>query len=147
MPEEKSNPTGIETLWHSTLIRIYLSLIAKSSKNYTREASLGALQNLTAGNGPVSVPPFLFCSPLALPLKASKTTARGLYSHPSDFALPSEGMFINLHTEESSVLYPTVLVILLFHFCDLTLPLGLFQQPSMLLHHSKIFLLTAVALF
>ncbi|KAJ6660016.1 hypothetical protein lerEdw1_018214 [Lerista edwardsae] len=53
LPEEKSSPTGIETLWHSTLIRIYLSLIAKSSKNYTREASLGALQNLTAGNGPM----------------------------------------------------------------------------------------------
>ncbi|XP_061494729.1 plakophilin-2 [Rhineura floridana] len=56
LPEEKSNPSGIETLWHSTLIRIYLSLIAKSTRNFTREASLGALQNLTAGSGPM---PFL----------------------------------------------------------------------------------------
>ncbi|NXU65613.1 PKP2 protein, partial [Horornis vulcanius] len=53
LPEEKSNPKGVESLWHSTLIRIYLSLIAKSTRNYTQEASLGALQNLTAGTGPV----------------------------------------------------------------------------------------------
>ncbi|XP_019371000.1 PREDICTED: plakophilin-2 isoform X2 [Gavialis gangeticus] len=51
LPEEKSNPKGVESLWHSTLIRIYLSLIAKSTRNYTQEASLGALQNLTAGTG------------------------------------------------------------------------------------------------
>nr|XP_028602492.1 plakophilin-2 isoform X1 [Podarcis muralis] len=53
LPEEKSNPRGVETLWHSTLIRIYLSLIAKSTRNFTQEASLGALQNLTAGSGPM----------------------------------------------------------------------------------------------
>ncbi|XP_065492983.1 plakophilin-2 [Caloenas nicobarica] len=53
IPEEKSNPRGVESLWHSTLIRIYLSLIAKSTRNYTQEASLGALQNLTAGSGPM----------------------------------------------------------------------------------------------
>ncbi|XP_070612457.1 plakophilin-2 [Erythrolamprus reginae] len=53
LPEEKSNPRGVEKLWHSTLIRIYLSLIAESSRNFTQEASLGALQNLTAGSGPM----------------------------------------------------------------------------------------------
>ncbi|XP_074839897.1 plakophilin-2 [Carettochelys insculpta] len=53
LPEEKSNPKGVDSLWHSTLIRIYLSLIAKSTRNFTQEASLGALQNLTAGNGPM----------------------------------------------------------------------------------------------
>ncbi|NXR11856.1 PKP2 protein, partial [Semnornis frantzii] len=53
LPEEKSSPRGVESLWHSTLIRIYLSLIAKSTRNYTQEASLGALQNLTAGTGPM----------------------------------------------------------------------------------------------
>uniref|UniRef100_A0A8C6Z630 Plakophilin-2 n=1 Tax=Nothoprocta perdicaria TaxID=30464 RepID=A0A8C6Z630_NOTPE len=51
--EEKSSPRGVESLWHSTLIRIYISLIAKSTRNYTQEASLGALQNLTAGTGPM----------------------------------------------------------------------------------------------
>uniref|UniRef100_A0A1W7RES9 Plakophilin-2 n=1 Tax=Agkistrodon contortrix contortrix TaxID=8713 RepID=A0A1W7RES9_AGKCO len=53
LPEEKSNPRGVEKLWHSTLIRIYLSLIAESTRNFTQEASLGALQNLTAGSGPM----------------------------------------------------------------------------------------------
>ncbi|XP_036107784.1 plakophilin-2 [Molossus molossus] len=53
MPEEKSNPKGVEWLWHSIVIRMYLSLIAKSVRSYTQEASLGALQNLTAGSGPM----------------------------------------------------------------------------------------------
>ncbi|XP_067392193.1 plakophilin-2 [Emydura macquarii macquarii] len=53
LPEEKGSPKGVESLWHSTLIRIYLFLIAKSTRNYTLEASLGALQNLTAGSGPM----------------------------------------------------------------------------------------------
>ncbi|XP_054973932.1 plakophilin-2 isoform X1 [Sorex araneus] len=53
MPEEKSSPKGVEWLWHSIVIRMYLSLIAKSSRTYTQEASLGALQNLTAGSGPM----------------------------------------------------------------------------------------------
>ncbi|EHB12240.1 Plakophilin-2, partial [Heterocephalus glaber] len=55
MPEEKSNPKGVEWLWHSIVIRMYLSLIAKSLRNYTQEASLGALQNLTAGSGPMPI--------------------------------------------------------------------------------------------
>ncbi|KAE8613102.1 hypothetical protein XENTR_v10007568 [Xenopus tropicalis] len=53
MAEEKNNPRGVEWLWHSILVRMYLSLIAKSNRNYTQEASLGALQNLTAGTGPM----------------------------------------------------------------------------------------------
>lgn len=53
MLEERSSPHGIEWLWHSIVIRMYLSLIAKSTRNYTQEASLGALQNLTAGGGPI----------------------------------------------------------------------------------------------
>ncbi|XP_038626785.1 plakophilin-2 [Tachyglossus aculeatus] len=53
LPDEKSNPKGVEWLWHSIVLRMYLSLIAKSSRNYTQEASLGALQNLTAGSGPM----------------------------------------------------------------------------------------------
>ncbi|XP_018411596.1 PREDICTED: plakophilin-2 isoform X2 [Nanorana parkeri] len=49
--EEISNPRGVEWLWNSIVVRMYLSLIAKSSRNYTQEAALGSLQNLTAGNG------------------------------------------------------------------------------------------------
>ncbi|MGH0117223.1 UNVERIFIED_CONTAM: hypothetical protein FKN15_046144 [Acipenser sinensis] len=50
-PEEKSNPHGVEWLWSPIIVRMYLSLIAKSTRTYTQEASMGALQNLTAGNG------------------------------------------------------------------------------------------------
>ncbi|XP_043943399.1 plakophilin-2 [Protopterus annectens] len=53
IPEEKSNPKGVEWLWNSIVVRMYLSLIAKSSRTYTQEASLGTLQNLTAGDGPM----------------------------------------------------------------------------------------------
>ncbi|XP_014374887.2 plakophilin-2 isoform X1 [Alligator sinensis] len=70
LPEEKSNPRGVESLWHSTLIRIYLSLIAKSTRNYTQEASLGALQNLTAGTGP-------------MPFAVSQTIVRKVNGLPS----------------------------------------------------------------
>ncbi|XP_072915887.1 plakophilin-2-like isoform X2 [Hemitrygon akajei] len=49
--EEKRNPQGVEWLWHSLVVRMYLSLIARSSHTCTQEASLGALQNLTASSG------------------------------------------------------------------------------------------------
>ncbi|XP_041113301.1 plakophilin-2-like [Polyodon spathula] len=53
-PEEKSNPHSVEWLWSPITVRMYLSLIAKSTRSYTQEASMGALQNLTAGNGVIS---------------------------------------------------------------------------------------------
>ncbi|XP_038636835.1 plakophilin-2-like [Scyliorhinus canicula] len=51
--EEKRNPRGVEWLWHSLVVRMYLSLVARSTSNCTQEASLGALQNLTASSGPM----------------------------------------------------------------------------------------------
>ncbi|XP_007893592.1 plakophilin-2 [Callorhinchus milii] len=51
--EEKRNPKGVEWLWHSLSVRLYLSLLARSTRSCTQEASLGSLQNLTAGNGPM----------------------------------------------------------------------------------------------
>ncbi|XP_051886035.1 plakophilin-2-like [Pristis pectinata] len=51
--EEKRNPLGVEWLWHSLVVRMYLSLIARSTRTCTQEASLGALQNLTASTGPM----------------------------------------------------------------------------------------------
>ncbi|XP_028809818.1 plakophilin-2 [Denticeps clupeoides] len=53
--DEKANPCGVEWLWSGISVRMYLSLIARSSRMFTQEASIGALQNLTAGNGPISV--------------------------------------------------------------------------------------------
>ncbi|XP_060770294.1 plakophilin-2 isoform X2 [Neoarius graeffei] len=52
--EEKCNPHGVEWLWSSITIRMYLSLLAISNRQLTQEASIGAMQNLTAGNGGVS---------------------------------------------------------------------------------------------
>lgn len=51
--EEKSNPQGIEWLWSTITVRMYLSLLARSTRRGTQEAALGALQNITAGNGAV----------------------------------------------------------------------------------------------
>ncbi|CAL8322922.1 unnamed protein product [Lota lota] len=52
--EEKANPHGIEWLWSAITVRMYLSLIARSVRNFTQEAALGALQNITAGHGMVT---------------------------------------------------------------------------------------------
>ncbi|XP_077355356.1 plakophilin-2 isoform X2 [Festucalex cinctus] len=52
--EEKANPRGMEWLWSSITIRMYLSLIARSVRHHTQEAAIGALQNITAGNGAVT---------------------------------------------------------------------------------------------
>ncbi|XP_035537231.1 plakophilin-2 [Morone saxatilis] len=51
--EEKANPSGMEWLWSAITIRMYLSLMARSVRQYTQEAAIGALQNITAGNGPL----------------------------------------------------------------------------------------------
>ncbi|XP_074481371.1 plakophilin-2 [Sebastes fasciatus] len=52
--QEKANPRGIEWLWSAITIRMYLSLMARSVRHYTQEAAIGALQNITAGNGVVT---------------------------------------------------------------------------------------------
>ncbi|XP_068587460.1 plakophilin-2 isoform X2 [Cebidichthys violaceus] len=52
--EDKANPRGIEWLWSTITIRMYLSLLARSVRHYTQEAAIGALQNITAGNGAVT---------------------------------------------------------------------------------------------
>ncbi|XP_041832883.1 plakophilin-2 isoform X2 [Melanotaenia boesemani] len=52
--EEKANPHGTEWLWSPITIRMYLSLVACSTRNFTQEAAIGALQNITAGNGAMS---------------------------------------------------------------------------------------------
>ncbi|XP_078272679.1 plakophilin-2-like [Rhinoraja longicauda] len=51
--EEMNPPQGVAWLWHRLVVRMYLSLIARSTRTCTQEASLGALQNLTASTGPM----------------------------------------------------------------------------------------------
>ncbi|CAN9508455.1 unnamed protein product [Ophioblennius macclurei] len=48
--EEKANPSGVEWLWSPIAVRMYLSLVACSTRHCTQEAAVGALQNITAGN-------------------------------------------------------------------------------------------------
>ncbi|KAK2892768.1 hypothetical protein Q8A67_012756 [Cirrhinus molitorella] len=52
--EENGSPHGVEWLWSAITIRMYLSLIAVSTNQHTKEASIGALQNLTACSGETS---------------------------------------------------------------------------------------------
>uniref|UniRef100_A0A671MPI2 Plakophilin-2-like n=1 Tax=Sinocyclocheilus anshuiensis TaxID=1608454 RepID=A0A671MPI2_9TELE len=52
--EENGSPQGVEWLWSAITIRMYLSLIAVSTNQHTKEASIGALQNLTACSGETS---------------------------------------------------------------------------------------------
>uniref|UniRef100_A0A8C8ET93 Plakophilin 2 n=1 Tax=Oncorhynchus tshawytscha TaxID=74940 RepID=A0A8C8ET93_ONCTS len=52
--EEKGSPCGMEWLWSAITVRMYLSIMAHSICPYTQEAAIGALQNITAGNGLVS---------------------------------------------------------------------------------------------
>ncbi|KAM9327602.1 plakophilin-2 [Pholidichthys leucotaenia] len=52
--EEKANPSGIDWLWCPITVRMYLSLVACSMRHCTQEAAIGALQNITAGNGAVA---------------------------------------------------------------------------------------------
>ncbi|KAM4610546.1 plakophilin-1 [Polymixia lowei] len=51
---EDSNPSGVNWLCHSKAMKVYLALLGSSQKDATLEACCGALQNLTANNGPGS---------------------------------------------------------------------------------------------
>ncbi|XP_026089659.1 plakophilin-2-like [Carassius auratus] len=52
--EENGSPQGVEWLWSAITVRMYLSLIAVSTNQHTKVASIGALQNLTACSGETS---------------------------------------------------------------------------------------------
>ncbi|XP_046882190.1 plakophilin-1-like [Hypomesus transpacificus] len=51
---EEQRPSGAGWLLHSKTLQMYLSLLESSQKDDTLEASCGALQNLTSGQGIVS---------------------------------------------------------------------------------------------
>ncbi|XP_018614038.2 plakophilin-1-like [Scleropages formosus] len=51
---EDNNPKGAGWLFHSSTMQTYLSLLESSQKDATKEACVGALQNLTAHKGTVS---------------------------------------------------------------------------------------------
>ncbi|XP_012991637.2 plakophilin-1 isoform X2 [Esox lucius] len=53
--EEDYNPVGVAWLTHSKGVQIYLNLLSSAQKDSTLEACCGALQNLTANRGLVSI--------------------------------------------------------------------------------------------
>uniref|UniRef100_W5MFL3 Plakophilin 4 n=1 Tax=Lepisosteus oculatus TaxID=7918 RepID=W5MFL3_LEPOC len=50
IPGFSKPPKGVEMLWHPTVVKPYLTLLAESSNPATLEGSAGSLQNLSAGN-------------------------------------------------------------------------------------------------
>lgn len=87
--EDKANPSGIEWLWSAITIRMYLSLIARSVRQSTQEAAVGALQNITAGNGAVSI---------EHGQQFSSCLLRASSSLPTREALTTAPMFSDNHT-------------------------------------------------
>lgn len=51
---DKDNPEGVNWLFHTKSLQLYLSLLGSSQKEATLEACCGALQNLTASKNDVS---------------------------------------------------------------------------------------------
>ena len=51
--KDDSVPSGVNWLCHPKAMLTYITLLGTSQKDLTREACCGALQNLTAHNGPV----------------------------------------------------------------------------------------------
>uniref|UniRef100_A0A8C5WEV5 Plakophilin 4 n=1 Tax=Leptobrachium leishanense TaxID=445787 RepID=A0A8C5WEV5_9ANUR len=50
IPGLAQSPKGVEMLWHPSVVKPYLTLLAESSNPATLEGSAGSLQNLSAGN-------------------------------------------------------------------------------------------------
>ncbi|MEE6489371.1 hypothetical protein FKM82_015547 [Ascaphus truei] len=50
IPGISTSPKGVEMLWHPSVVKPYLTLLAESSNPATLEGSAGSLQNLSAGN-------------------------------------------------------------------------------------------------
>lgn len=50
IPGFSKSPKGAEMLWHPSVVKPYLTLLAESSNPATLEGAAGSLQNLSAGN-------------------------------------------------------------------------------------------------
>lgn len=57
IPGLSKSPKGVEMLWHPSVVKPYLTLLAESSNPATLEGSAGSLQNLSAGNWKVGTLP------------------------------------------------------------------------------------------
>uniref|UniRef100_A0AAX7VAK7 Plakophilin 4 n=1 Tax=Astatotilapia calliptera TaxID=8154 RepID=A0AAX7VAK7_ASTCA len=54
IPGFSKSPKGAEMLWHPSVVKPYLTLLAESSNPATLEGAAGSLQNLSAGNWKVN---------------------------------------------------------------------------------------------
>lgn len=55
IPGFSKSPKGAEMLWHPSVVKPYLTLLAESSNPATLEGAAGSLQNLSAGNWKVGL--------------------------------------------------------------------------------------------
>lgn len=62
IPGLSKSPKGVEMLWHPSVVKPYLTLLAESSNPATLEGSAGSLQNLSAGNWKVGCLPLVHTS-------------------------------------------------------------------------------------
>ncbi|XP_059508487.1 plakophilin-2-like isoform X2 [Stegostoma tigrinum] len=123
--EEKRNPKGIEWLWHSLVVRVYLSLVARSTRNCTQEASLGALQNLTASNGPMG---FTISEIITSKENGLQHIRRMLYSKELSVQKAAVSLLRNMsrnpkvHEELTSLIMPDLISILPESDTDSSMP-------------------------
>lgn len=74
IPGLSKSPKGVEMLWHPSVVKPYLTLLAESSNPATLEGSAGSLQNLSAGNWKVGI---FRLSTLPVCVVASAAVVRG----------------------------------------------------------------------
>lgn len=55
IPGFSGSPKGAEMLWHPSVVKPYLTLLAESSNPATLEGAAGSLQNLSAGSWRVGI--------------------------------------------------------------------------------------------
>ncbi|KAM9613289.1 plakophilin-1 isoform 1-T1 [Trichechus inunguis] len=118
LPEEETNPKGINWLYHSDAIRTYLNLMGKSKKDATLEACAGALQNLTASKGLMSSG---MSQIIGLKEKGLPQIARLLQSGNSDVVRSGASLLSNmsrhavLHRVMGNQVFPEVTRLLTSH--------------------------------
>ncbi|KPP79107.1 hypothetical protein Z043_101339, partial [Scleropages formosus] len=82
IPGFSKSPKGVEMLWHPTVVKPYLTLLAESSNPATLEGAAGSLQNLSAGNWkkPTASPPARasLCPQFAAYIRAAVRKEKGL---------------------------------------------------------------------
>ncbi|XP_028248960.1 plakophilin-4 isoform X2 [Parambassis ranga] len=72
IPGFSKSPKGAEMLWHPSVVKPYLTLLAESSNPATLEGAAGSLQNLSAGNWKVQCQHFQFAAYIRAAVRKEK---------------------------------------------------------------------------